>query len=406
MVTIYERQRKRLNLSVPEYAQLYNTTCLLINRVLNGKEMSEDMGISKILREKFNKRYDEIENNQIETTLEILSNKEKNEKEEKEILDWYNNEFAKKKLYEKTNVSSVPVFMENYDIYVDGHKASKWYYATIINKDENQLLKLRKDRLIEFIKQLKDIMDDENFIPVEIKQLKTTPSVSESEMKFLYDRISCYKEQLGVEKLCSLIGIHSTTYFKTVYRHNFHLQKGTYQKLKNFVDKMENGDGAIIDDGEELSFEENENENKSKEYIAMTPEKILEVYKDFNYFAENNSSASIKDFCRENKVGYGIYYNKIKKNDINITRPTFLKLQKIVDELKQGQLETIQDTETPCVMSINAESPRVCLLDDEIIVEDKKEENKDNYEVLRKLLKDRLTEEEKNLILIFGGKID
>lgn len=395
MVTIYERQRKRLNLSVPEYAQLYNTTCRLINHVLNGKEMSEDMGISKILREKFNKRYDEIENKQIETTLEILSNKEKNEKEEKEILDWYNNEFTKEKLYEKTNVSSVPVFMENYDIYVDGHKAGMWYYANIINKTKNQLPKLRKDRLIEFIKQLKDIMGDGNFTPVEIKQLKTTPGVSESEIKFLYDRINCYKEQLGVEKLCSLIGIHSTTYFRTVYRYNFHIQKEIYQKIKNFVDKMENGDGAIIDDGEELSFEENENENKSKEYIDMTPEKVLEVYKDFNYFAENNNSASIKDFCRENKVGYGIYYNKIKKNNINISRPTFRKLKKIVEKLKQNQLETIQNTETPCVMLTNMEKPSICLLDD-----------KDNYDVLRKLLKDRLTEEEKKLILIFGGKID
>lgn len=354
MVTIYERQRKRLNLSVPEYAQLYNTTCRLINRVLNGKEMSEDMGISKILREKFNKRYDEIENNQIETTLEILSNKEKNEKEEKEILDWYNNEFAKKKLYEKTNVSSVPVFMENYDIYVDGHKASKWYYANIINKNEKQLTKIKKDRLIEFIKQLKDIMDDEDFTPVEIKQVQI---------------------------------------------------KKTYQKLKKFVDKMENGDGAIIDDGEELSFEKNENENENKERIAMTPEKILEVYKDFREFAEN-SRGNIKDFLLKNTVSYGTYYWKIKKNDINITRPTFLKLKKIVDELKQGQLENIQDTETPCVMSIKAESPSVCWLDNRIIAEDKKEENKDNYEVLRKLLKDRLTEEEKNLILIFGGKID
>lgn len=330
MVTIYERQRKRLNLSVPEYAQLYNTTCRLINHVLNGKEMSEDMGISKILREKFNKRYDEIENNQIETTLEILSNKEKKEKEEKEILDWYNNEFTKEKLYEKTNVSSVPVFMENYDIYVDGHKAGMWYYANIINKNEIQLPKIKKDRLIEFAKQLKDIMDDENFTPVEIKQ---TPR----------------------------------TFFLGV-----------------------SGNDEIIDDGE-LFFEKNEN----KERIDMTAEKILEVYKDFIEFAENSRDGGIRTFLTNKNIGYGTYYWKIKKNDINITRTTFLKLKKIVDELKRNQLETIQNTKTPRVMLTNMEKPSICLLDD-----------KDNYDVLRKLLKDRLTEEEKKLILIFGGKID
>lgn len=334
MVTIYERQRKRLNLSVPEYAQLYNTTCRLINHVLNGKEMSEDMGISKILREKFNKRYDEIENNQIETTLEILSNKEKKEKEKKEkekkeMLDWYNNEFTKEKLYEKTNVSSVPAFMENYDIYVNGHKAGEWYCANIINKNKNQLPKIREDRLIEFAKQLKDIMDDENFTPVEIKQ---TPR----------------KKVLGVS-----------------------------------------GNDEIIDDGE-LFFEKNEN----KERIDMTAEKILEVYKDFSYFVEN-CDGGIRAFLTNKNIGYGTYYWKIKKNDINITRTTFLKLKKIVDELKQNQLETIQNTETPCVMLTNMEKPSICLLDD-----------KDNYDVLRKLLKDRLTEEEKKLILIFGGKID
>jgi len=201
---------------------------------------------------------------------------------------------------------------------------------------------------------------------------------------------------------------------------------------KKIIKKMINGNGEVVKDMEINNFLRKNMFNKHQEIENNKEEKKVEALKLKTEIVKNSRNVNnineellnwynnfdFKKFIKENKLtikevsdGTGIPRGSISYTINKISIPTenrILKLKKFVESFKititpdertaivseesiMKPFESVTVTGTAKVFDIPANNEDIMKLD--------------NEEILRNLLKDRLTEEEKTLIRIFGGKI-
>ena len=322
-MNIYQRQMQQLGLNPKQYAELINIPYGVVKDFIYEKEGDYEMGLKELLRRNMLEKHQEIEENYENAKIKATEIKYKSNAD---IRKWYEEEYTPDLLCYKLNIKSRAEFERNYDILVDGKRASKWFYVNITGKRNYDNHEISDNVMNQFIEQLYDIIVNGNgekykrTEPTEIKQFPTQRKPIKSKN---------YKNK----------------YFE--WFRDFDIKaylKNNEMTYRNLADELNVGIYTI----HQLA-------NK-KFYSKRTLEKL------FKYVKENEA-------------------------------PT-LEIEQ--EPIKEEEIEEIEINEkTPSKSTIETTDK----LQDEIGLED------NNNSLLRKILASRLTEEEKELIRIFGGKI-
>lgn len=353
---IYRKQMKELNLNTQQYAKLIDMPYEVVKDIIYDKEGNYSMEIKNLFRKNMIEKHQEIENNIENAKFQAMEIKQK-EKKEINYFDWYENEYTINDLKEKLKLSSVIDIERNYDILVDNKKASHWIYTILLSKKEYDGHYIKLEKKLEFITQLYDILvndNAQNYISKNkfAKNENIALSRHEKEKVLLWYRKFDFKKylkekHLNCAELSQMIGISPSTMHYIVNN----------QKKRTSLSKQ------II---------------KVYTYI-----KTQDAKQNINDIRETTLSENTSEIEESNDKNYDIVEEKADyvEDDNNAT-------MKLIDNvIKEEDIEKIK--EQPQVFTMKQE--------DEII--------NSNDTILRKLLADRLTEEEKELIRIFGGKI-
>lgn len=308
-MNIYEKQMKKLNLNLKQYAKLIDMPYDIVSNLVNERD-EYNMNVANVLKRNLFEKHQEIEKDLDNAKLKAL---EIRNDDEIDYLEWYNNEYSADLLKSITNENSIKAFERDFEIQIDGKRASHWYYSCLCGKAEYQEHNIKINRKKEFVKQLYDIIVNKNLLKYKIKCKETLINDNQLEI------IEWYK--------------------------NFNFRK--------FRNKF----------------------NLTNDEIA----------KDLNVAYTTACQITANDYATFKMIKKVYDYVQGKEKSLN-KEPKIIKDCEVEKEIFAGLQET-----APIVFK--NEKPEIKIINR-------------NDEMLRKLLITRLTDEEKELIRIFGGKLD
>lgn len=441
---IYRRQMNELGLNTKQYSELIGIPYEVVKDMIYDKEGDYSMEIKNLLRNTMFNKHQEIENdfeNAKYKAMEIKRN-------DVDYIEWYNNVYSFDMLKSVLKVSSIMDFERKYTIVVDGKKASHWYYTILSNKREYEGHDINKDKKLEFITQLYDIVVNGNGKAYYGKKANLVMNTQIPNGKINY--VKWYKtfnvkqfmhdNNLINADLIEALGFSPAVISRLINKRKY--TRNSLEKLYNYVMSKSDNNGV----------KSNNYEVKSDNY---------EVKSDsFDYF-EWFKNYDLKKYMRDNlltneqlgkKIGLGVVSVSQLANKKFYTLKTLVKLynyiskEENISEIADKINDTIKDIRTGQINGKEVEiekldngkydmvvkeveevddeddnntamkliEPKLCEED----IEEKDEENEEelyqaptiqlvntNDDILRKILINRLTEEEKELIRIFGGKL-
>ena len=341
MNNIYVRQMQGLGLNPKQYAELINIPYEVVKDFIYNKEGDYKMGLKDLLRRNMVEKHQEIEEDYENAKIKASGIKLRDGVNYRE---WYEKEYTPELLLETLNLRSRKEFERNYDIMINGERASRWYYTCMTGKVEYGDKQFNYEKQIQFIEQLYDIIVNGN----KEKYMRKTPFETK---KSTFNYMKWYK--------------------------NFDIK--SYMKEKGLTN------GILIQElglsGQTVSFM-----ITKRRYTLRT---VVKLY-DFIQANENQ------------EIGLDNLDKKIIENK---------KLQNIMEDIKaldkenepQVEEEVVEDDSNAASKLIEVE-PTIFLKQDNEPSIEPLYNNNDN--ILRKILINRLTDEEKELIKIFGGVID
>lgn len=341
-MNIYEKQKKKLGLTTKEYAQLLNMPYEVVKDIIYEKEGDYSMEVKNVLRNNMFNRHQEIENSE-DTKIKVLEIKNK----EIDYLDWYNKEYTKEMLFDKLKINSIVEFEKKYLIEVNNKKASHWFYTTIVPKISYAGHEIQKDKKREFVKQLYDIIVNDNEKQYSIVQRGRVINNNVNEVMRWYKNFD-FNKYLEENHLTQLDLSKRTG-----------LSKSTLNNLIN---------------------------NQST--MKYTSSQMKELYNYFHLIDMPKTSVSVEDIRKAQINGDTNKVQELKEQYIEDKRQQNCRDKKYY-VIKNDKLEF--DEPKPLVFNDSDFEPP-------------KEHIDSKNEALRKLLINRLTEE-KMLIELFGGKI-
>jgi len=349
MNNIYKRQMNELGLDIDQYSNMVDIPKKIVKKMISGNgEVVKDMEINNFLRKNLFTKHQEIEENKEEKKIEALDIKMKKGE----------NSFENKKQF-------------LLDKYPDS-KEVQWY----INEYDK----------------------DTYFKKYNVKNK--------------YDLMKKYKFKCNKGRLRGLKEVGESTIDRLINKQYNELGKDTaYTLICQLYDCFELGH---IKENQKIQIQK-----EPKEYLKEEQE-LRDWYKDFDLEKfVSEKSILYKDIAEAINIPCGSVYPMKKK----IYTPNIEVLKKLKEYVDSFETKIIPDERTAIVSEESVMKPRT--FDIPVNVEHLKElednlntfvalnneESKieplynNNEEILRNLLKDRLTEEEKTLIRIFGGRI-
>ena len=160
-MNIYKKQMKKLGLNTKQYAQLINVDYDVVNDFINDNEGDYSMGLKSFIRDTMLKKHQEIENDFENAKIKAIEIKANNNNDIN-YLSWYENEYTPKLLKSTLHVRTITEFVRKYDLKYDGVKLSNWVYQLLSNKREYNGHHIEPNKKLEFIKQLYDILVNGN----------------------------------------------------------------------------------------------------------------------------------------------------------------------------------------------------------------------------------------------------
>lgn len=331
-MSIYKRQMEKLGLNLEQYSKLVGMPIEMTKKLINGKEVVENMQVNNFLRNNIFNKHQEIEkggekeqeaiNIKVEDSdifshpkIQNLIKKYPNSEE----LYWYLTKFNKEEYFEKYNVAGWQDLMRRYDfISYTGRIKGKVCDSTIQRVIKRQYDEVGAEVIYEIAVQLYDCFEKGNIKPIDISTVKR------------------------IER-------------KPVANDNVFITQNE-NELRNWY--------------KEFDFHKfiNEHDMTVKEF----GEKV--------YLAESTTFAFIKKYAQY--------------------KPSVSVLQRVKDyvESYDKNVEQITIEET---MQINDNTTIIPMETGVGIIYEPTDENS----MLKELLKERLTEQEKYLIRLFGGNI-
>ena len=411
---IYRRQMQELGLNPKQYAKLIDMPYEVVKDMLYDKEGDYSMEISKILRKNMFNKHQDIENNFDNAKYEAM--RIKKEDDEIDYLDWYYKEYSADMLKSKLNVSSITDFERKFCIVVNEKRASHWYYTILCGKKEYEGHQIEKNNKLEFITQLYDIVVNDNGKAYYGKKANFVMNTQTPNGKINY--VKWYKtfdikQFMSDNNLNNSILVKELEYSPAVISRLINKKKYTRNLLTKLYDYV--------------MSQPNNNDVKSNSFD------YFEWFKNFDlkkYMKQNN----LTNTTLGAKLGLGIVSISQLANKKFYTKKTLEKLysyinaQKHDEKASENEVDDYDDVEilddeqddnnTTTIYDRNLENDaEIEVLDTNETPQDdsttelvddytpKMESQSDNYEILRKILANRLTDEEKELIKIFGGII-
>lgn len=423
MTNIYVRQMQQLGLNPKQYAELIEIPYGVVKNFIYGKEGDYEMGLGDLLRRNMLQKHQDIEENFEEAKLKATEIKYK---DGSNVRDWYENEYTPELLLNTLGLRSRKDFERNYDIMVDGSRASHWFYVCITGKTNYDNHEVRKDVQDQFIEQLYDILVNNNIErykreePTEVKifpsQRRPIKNKGYKNKYFKWFRefdIKQFIKEQGLTQVELATALHVGTRTVNDLVNQRHYTKRTLQKLYDYVSEVKNNNNVAL-----TNYENNETFDLENWYNNF----------DFKtYFEENNlKQCDIYPALDIDRSTFNQIVNHIPKCYDRRSRE---KIQRLYDylfkdkepiiEFNDDEEETTQDTiyvdaididdkndeiDENDVVSNNSTSEKVDNHTPQMVSNN--DNNNTNNDILRKLLANRLTEEERELIKIFGGVID
>lgn len=426
VVNIYRKQMKELGLNTKQYAELIEMPYEVVKDIIYDKGGEYSMEIKSLLRNTMFNKHQEIENDFENAKYKAMEIK----RSDVDYLEWYNNYYSVELLKNKLKVNSVTDFERKYRIMVNGKRASHWFYTILCSNREYDGHNIEVSKKMEFISQLYDILINENYVKyLEETPIKNVRSPQEKKTKAFY--LNWYRN-FDVKKFVKENHISNSTLEKEL---NF--SPAVISRLINKRRFSDNGLQRLYD------------------YVIKTTNNIdyFNWFKNFDlkdYMAQNNLTNSTLGM----KIGLGIVSTSQLANKRFYTKKTLEKLynyihsQKAsVENEKEETLETVRndlykaringdkqlidEAENKYFDKVYEENDKIneddnnpaTKLFDNVIKEEDIEKLKEqppvvvmyqgpkielentNDDILRKILINRLTDEEKELIRIFGGKL-
>ena len=329
---IYRKQMQELGLNAKQYAELTGMPYEVVKDILYNKEGDYSMEIKDLLRNTMFNKHQEIENDFDNTKFKAMELKN-----DVNYLKWFDKEYTLDLLKEKLHLNSIIQFENNYCLKINNKRASHWTYQVLVSKREYQGHSIEKGKKLEFIKQLYDIIVNDNadayYNPTTNKVINITPIKSNGKINYKkwyknFD-IKQWKKENNIDnyKLCNIL-------------------KLSYFTISNLVTK--------------------------KSYSQATLEKF------YNYVMGIEAPQNNQ---KDNKTSDTFDVKQLDNEDIEVLS--------LPNEMTEAEKEILR--EQPQVITTYQE-PEI-----EVITS--------NDDILRKILINRLTDEEKELIRLFGGKI-
>lgn len=160
MSNIYAKQMQRLGLNPRQYAELTDMPYEVVKDFIYDKEGDYKMGLKDLLRKNMIERHQEIEENFEGAKIQASAIKYNDDKIN--YFDWYKNEYSTDLMKEKLGVKTISEFKKNYDLTFLGDRFSNWTYQLLLGKKEYEGHEIAQDKKLEFIRQLYDIIVNGN----------------------------------------------------------------------------------------------------------------------------------------------------------------------------------------------------------------------------------------------------
>ena len=244
---IYRKQMNKLNLNAKQYAELTGMPYEVVKDILYDKEGDYSMEIKNLLRKNMMNKHQEIENNYENAKFQAMKLKN-----DVNYLEWYDKEYTLDLLKEKLQLNSIIQFINNYNIKVNNKRASDWTYRILISKREYEGHTIDKNKKLEFIKQLYDIVVNDNadayYNTTKEKVINITPIKQNGKINYKkwyknFD-IKQWKKQNNIDnhKLCNILKLSYFTISNLVTKKSYSqatLEKFYNYELSKFTDKYE-----------------------------------------------------------------------------------------------------------------------------------------------------------------------
>lgn len=370
-MNIYKRQMLKLGVNTYEYSKLIDMPYDIVKNYVYDKEGDYDMNIRNILNKNMISKHQEIEQDFDNAKLKA------NEiKLNEDYIRWYDEEYTRDLLFGKLHINSLIEFQNKYLITIKGKPASKWFYVMIVGKTNYEGHPIKQEIKNEFVKQLYDIIVCDNASKY-LREEEIEPIKRDKYKKNLDKNLKSWSENFDIKEfkknnnltnitLGLEIGVSKATIDLLVSKNRY--TNKTLKKLYDYVMSKENNveinDEAINEPVKKVENEDLINEIR-KSQINGDTNKIEELknqhYENLLDEDDNNPASKITMRMPE------IHYEDVK--DMKIENMDLVKL--LAKEIK-NELQTQYNEE---------------------------------YDKLKKMLISKLTEEEKELITLFGGKI-
>jgi len=403
---------QELGLNPYQYSKLVGIPYEIVKNVIYDSDVGGyNMEIKDFFRNKLFEKHQEIENDYQKAKLEAtkikldeirqaqingdvdkvkeLTEKYYDEKyAEIDYLDWYNNVYNVEMLKEATNVPSVRKFERDFYITIKNTRASHWFYTTICSKTEYKGHNINPDVKLEFIKQLYDIVVNGN---IEKYRKRKEEELLDKDQKEIIDWYKNYDFKYFREKyqktnldIARDLDIAYTTACQITA--NDYSTFNMIEKVYYYVKKI---------DSEFKERKKNMNEFDYKEWFKdFDIKKFMETYNLTN-----------EELAKKLNKGYSTICMFTSKT--LITKPIAKDFYDYVNGISTTIEETKQENEPSEDYEVEMKKDNIEEIKEMIKEDVEKEEINEltQNDLLRNLLINRLTEEEKTLIRIFGGQI-
>lgn len=394
-MNIYKRQMESLGIDLEKYSKILDVPEKITKKIINGNgEVTKDMEINNFLRKNLFERHQEIEKNKEEKQMEALNLKiihgENSDDAKKQWLlenypnskevQWYVNEYDKATYFTKYNIKNRTDLMNRYKFNCNTGKLkglNEVGISTIERLTEKKYDQLGIKTAYPLICQLYDCLALGN---IKERQFENKDKLKEWFMNFDMDNF-IKENSMSYMELAEKIGVN----YKSIYSaktKKYIPSNQIIQKIKNIVDSKD----------------------------------LNEMQVWFNNF-------DFREFCNKNEIPTSQMAFDLKVSNSTIKaiknkkyKPSMTLINRLYDYVNNYdnsnvEIETVTTGQTKAFNeTINNED--IMKVDYGFITTAPFKENLETMQpiqtqedLLRNLLKDRLTEEEKVLIQIFGGKL-
>lgn len=249
MTNIYQKQMNKLNLNAKQYAELTGMPYEVVKDILYNKEGDYSMEIKNLLRKNMMNKHQEIENDYENAKFKAMELKK-----EVNYLKWYDKEYSVDLLKEKLQLSNIKQFENNYCLKVNNKKASPWTYNVLVAKREYKRHGIEKGKKLEFIKQLYDIIVNDNadayYNPITKKVINITPIKQNGKINYKkwyknFDMKQWKKENnIDNYKLVDVLGLSQGTVSGLVSKKQY--SQATLEKFYNYVMSLDTKEETIL----------------------------------------------------------------------------------------------------------------------------------------------------------------